>query len=82
MTDHHCDFPYTCCYDINGDYFHNVQAALDAGYDEKHLWSVVVDDDTNTFSYGPPHHYVNLIGIVGTIEERPEDTYYHETLDV
>ena len=64
----------------NGDYFESQDAARSAGYDDDQIWSVThgVED---TYSYGPPWHYVNLVGFIATEERHDNNTYYEETFD-
>ena len=45
------------------------------------IWSVVVcddDDEPITWTYGPNHHWVNVMGFTATQEHHDGDTYYHE----
>ena len=49
----------------------------DAGFDDDQIWSITECEDT--FSYGPPHHYVNHIGHIATQERHDFETYYEET---
>lgn len=79
MADHFCDFPYDEIRAPSGDYFRNWQEAKDAGFDDDQIWSVV--EAEGTYTYGPPHHYVNHIGHVATNERHDGDTYYHEEPD-
>ena len=76
MADHFTRFPFEEIRDENGDFFANHKAAQKAGYDDDQIWSVVESD--GTYTYGPPHHYVNLIGHIATIERHDGDTYYHD----
>jgi len=54
----------------------NLQSALAAGCKEENLWSICEGDDPEVWIYGPPHHYVNLVGIAHTAEARDGLTYY------
>lgn len=76
MADHICDFPYEEIRKPSGDYFASWQEAKDAGYDDDQIWSVV--ECEGTYTYGPPHHYVNHVGHVATKERHDMETYYHE----
>lgn len=79
MTDHYTDFPFTEIRQPSGDYFDNVQQALDAGYALTQIWSVVESD--GAYSYGPVGHVVNLLGYIATAEHHDGETYYHEEPD-
>lgn len=70
------DFPYAEIRTESGDYFASVSDAKDAGFSENQIWSVGVHEDT--WVYGPPHHYVNVIGYVATKETHDNDTYFEE----
>tara|TARA_R110000796_G_scaffold94595_2_gene199501 strand:+ start:642 stop:878 length:237 start_codon:yes stop_codon:yes gene_type:complete len=48
----------------------------EAGYDDNRIWSITECDDT--FTYGPPEHYVNHIGHTVTKERHDGNTYYEE----
>ena len=77
---HEEEFPFEEIRDKNGDYFSTVaDAKKHTGYDESHIWSVT--ECENTWSYGPSHHYVNLIGYVVTHEAHDGNTYYEENFD-
>lgn len=76
MADHFTDFPFEEIRDANGDYFTTAAQAMAAGYDADQVWSVVESD--GTYTYGPSHHYVNLVGFVATKERHDGETYYHE----
>lgn len=81
MADHFEDFPYEDIRQKDGNLFDTLDQAKGAGYAENQIWSVVVDDDSNTWTYGPAHHYINRMGFVATVETHDGDTYYHETWD-
>ena len=70
------DFPFEEIRDRNGDYFHGVQEAMNAGYGLKQVWSVT--EGEGIYTYGPPRHYVNVIGYIATKEYHDNDTYYEE----
>ena len=76
MTDHYNDFPFEEIRLPSGDYFNSMAEARGYGHDQNQIWSVVEGEDT--WTYGPAHHYINVIGFVATIERHDEDTYYHE----
>lgn len=78
MTDHFCEFPFDEIRQPSGDFFDTWQQVKDAGFDDDQIWSVVVAEDT--WSFGPPHHWVNLMGYVATKERHDGETYYHEDL--
>ena len=49
---------------------------------KSHIWSVTVADldcGCTCWSYGPSHHWVNLMHYVQTAEAHDGDTYYHDT---
>lgn len=84
-------FPFDEIRDENGDYFRTVGQAKAAGFSERQIWSVTIDDELDedtgqertTFCFGPHHHYVNLLGYVASKEPRmSEDEYYYETATV
>jgi hypothetical protein len=79
------DFPFEEIRDDvvggNGDYFASWQAAKDAGFDDDQIWSITGGDD-NSYTYGPPHHYVNHIGHIATKERHDNATYYVETWEM
>jgi hypothetical protein len=80
--DHYCDFPFEeHRTKTDSDLFDSVQEALDAGWLTTQIWSVVVcddDDEPITWTYGPNHHWVNVMGFTATQEHHDGDTYYHE----
>jgi hypothetical protein len=76
MIIHKTEFPFEEIKDVNGDYFTSVTHALEHGFDENQVWSVVIEDDV--WVYGPSHHYINLIGYIATEEHHDGDTYYEE----
>jgi hypothetical protein len=76
MIVHETEFPFEEIKDINGNYFESATHALEHGFDENQIWSVVEENDT--FIYGPSHHYINLIGYIATKEHHDGDTYYEE----
>ena len=74
---HEDEFPFDEIRDEHGDYFMTIgDAKKHTGYDESHIWSVT--ECENAWSYGPSHHYVNLIGYVVTHEPHDGNTYYEE----
>jgi len=80
--DHYCDFPFEeHRTKTDSDLYDSVQEALDAGWLTTQIWSVVVcddDDEPITWTYGPNHHWVNVMGFTATQEHHDGDTYYHE----
>ena len=85
MTDthyHYRDFPFEEKLREDGDQFNSVAEAITAGYLERQIWSVShTDEDENdvqTDTYGPPYHYVNVMGYVATEEFHDNNTYYIE----
>lgn len=81
MADNYCDFPFVEFRRPSGDYFSSWFEATQAGYADNQIWSVVLDDETNACTYGPPRHVVNVIGYVATNERHDHDTYFHEAED-
>lgn len=79
MTDHNSDFPFTEIRRADGNHFASWQEAKDAGHDDDQIWSIT--ESGETWTYGPPHHYVNHIGHIATVERHDNQTYYHEVLD-
>lgn len=76
------DFPFDEIRTEDGNYFDTIKEAKDAtGLSEDHIWSVIEFDDGNGFSYGPSHHYVNLIGYTVTEEPHDGETYYEVSFD-
>lgn len=74
------DFPYH----IDAIY-PSLQAALDDGWKKNQVWSVIVTDEVDDQgndvvydTYGPPHHYVNVMHYVATKETHDMNTYYNE----
>jgi hypothetical protein len=51
--------------------------AMDAGYADTQIWSIT-ESDEGSWCYGPPYHYVNLIGFIATMAHHDGDTYYIE----
>ena len=79
------DFPFEEIRDDvcggNGDYFDSPEEAMKAtGYDRNKIWSVVIsdDDDDGVTTYGPSHHYINVIGYIATKEAHDGNTIYEE----
>ena len=74
---HEQEFPFDEIRDQHGDYFSTVaDAKKHSGYDESHIWSVT--ECEGAWSYGPSHHYVNLIGYIATHEAHDGNSYYEE----
>lgn len=78
MAYHLEDFSYEEIRRPDGNYFDSWAEAQQAGYDDDQIWSVVAGN--KAWTYGPPHHYVNVIGFIATTERHDHDTYYEETL--
>ena len=80
------DFPFDEIRDATGNYFASVADAMKAGYQESQIWSVVIGDGVgpngeDVYTYGPSHHYVNVMGYIATKEHHNNETYYDEFLD-
>lgn len=73
-TVHTEDFPFEEIRTETGDYFGAIGAAELRGYSKDQIWSVT--EENNEWCYGPPHHWVNLIGYVATEERHDHNTYY------
>ena len=71
MAEHYTDFPFDQI-----AIYSSWKEASEAGYPDDQIWSVCVHEDT--WSYGPPHHYVNFMHVVVTNEKHDNETYYHE----
>ena len=67
--------------DGSTDYYDKVIEAEEDGWAVHQIWSVIFDDDIGTYTYGPPHHYVNRIGFVATEEYHDDQTYYYEVME-
>ena len=78
LQDSNTPFPYEEIHKDSGDYFDSVAQAQAAGLCLEQIWSVIIDGDICT--YGPPHHFVNVIGYVGTKELHDHNTYFEERL--
>ena len=82
------DFPYEEIRAADGDYFQTVDEALEVAEDEYNVWSVIDDEvEVNgkrfvVLTYGPSHHYVNVIGFVVTKEAHNGNTYFEEYLEL
>lgn len=80
------DFPYKEFRDEQGNYFQTAafaqQAAVNAGYSERHVWSVVEEWDNNKFFfiYGPSHHYVNVLGFIYSDTPNKGEYYFEEVI--
>jgi hypothetical protein len=77
-TIHQSDFPYEEIRDSNGDYFRSWKEAKETGHDDDQIWSVVEHDDGCGVTYGPPHHWINILGFIATAERHDGETYYEE----
>lgn len=76
MVIHYQEFPYEEVRRPSGDYFDTALEAAKAGYGRDQIWSVAEEDDVIT--YGPAHHWVNVIGYIATKETHDCETYYIE----
>lgn len=76
---HDTEFPFEEIRRADGDYFSSQHEARQAGYDDDQIWSIVEGD--GSWTYGPPYHVVNLIGLVATSERHDGMTYYEEPED-
>ena len=77
------DFPFRELRMPDGNYYDNKTQLEQAGFDKSQMWSVVEatgDNGDELYIYGPVHHYVNLIGYVGTAERHDGKTYYAEVV--
>ena len=74
MNLHKEDFPFDEIRDENGDYFDTAQDVMNAGHSITQVWSV--SEEAGVFTYGPHHHYINVIGFVATREHHDGETYY------
>ena len=70
------EFPFGEIRDQNGDYFNTAQDVMNAGHSITQVWSVSSEGDY--FTYGPHHHYINVIGFIATKEHHDGETYYEE----
>lgn len=79
-TIHEKDFPFEEYRNADsGDYFGCISDAVSAGFQINQIWSVVESGERDDcYIYGPPHHWVNLIGYVATKETHDKNTYYVE----
>ena len=74
------DFPFEEIRQKDGNYFNTAQQAQKAGYALNQIWSVIESD--NTWTYGPSHHYINVVGYIATKEKHDGETYYTETVEL
>ena len=72
------DFPFEEIRTESGDYFASIEEASAAGYPSDQVWSVT--EENNEWFYGPPHHWINLVGYIATKEKHDHKTYYIETV--
>lgn len=80
------EFPYEeIRQEPDGDYFDSIKQMEDKGFQPSQMWSVIhtCDEDQNGrevdyYTYGPKHHYINLLGYVATKEHHDSATYYDE----
>ena len=66
----------------SGDFFHTLEEVKALGYTENQIWSVVIadTDEGYTYSYGPCEHWIDRLGYVATKEKHDGNTYYEETI--
>lgn len=77
------EFPFTELRTPTGDYYDNQSQLGLAGFKETQMWSVVETTASNgdeLYVYGPVHHYINIVGYIGTAEHHDGNTYYAETV--
>lgn len=78
-TIHEQDFPFEEHRQDSGDYFDSINDAMLKGFLQDQIWSVVESGNgDHCYIYGPPRHWVNLIGYVATKEKHDDNTYYIE----
>lgn len=91
MTTFIKDFPFEEIRRPDGNYFDTWEEVREAGYGDNQIWSIVegegedeMDPDdpdyepSGVWVYGPPHHWVNIIGFIATKETHDFDTYYED----
>ena len=92
------EFPFEEIRQPSGDFFDSFAEALRADVDfevgEANVWSLVETEEWVEragieephrelhFSYGPGHHWVNVIGFIVTAEEHDGNTYYEEVIEL
>ena len=76
------DFPFEEIRTKSGDFFHTLEEVKALGYTEDQIWSVVIadTDEGYTYSYGPCEHWIGRLGYVATKEKHDGNTYYEETV--
>lgn len=83
MIIHNEDFPFNELRKHDGDYYQNQRELEHAGFEESQMWSVTEatsDEGDELYIYGPVHHWVNIVGYIGTAEHHDGETYYEETV--
>ena len=77
------DFPFEEIRTKSGDFFHTLEEVKALGYTEDQIWSVVIadTDEGYTYSYGPCEHWIDRLGYVATKEKHDGNTYYEETME-
>jgi len=78
-TNTFADFPFEEIRRPDDNMFNSWKEAEQAGFKENQIWSVT--DCDGDWTYGPPTHYVNIIGFIATAETHDGETYYHELED-
>ena len=81
------DFPFDEIRSEDGDYFNSSQELLDLGFKNNQIWSVIFTEADHpafygTYTYGPSHHYVNVLGFIATRETHDNNTYFEERIDI
>lgn len=74
-------FPFNELRRSTGAYYEFPDQLIRAGFENSQIWCISkdeADDGSLWWYYGPPIHYVNILGYVGTAEHHDGDTYYEE----
>lgn len=79
MAEYMQSFPFEEIRRPDGNYFDTAEEAIEAGYKESQVWSVI--ESEGTYTYGPSYHYINRLGYIATKEHHDGETYYHEHVD-
>jgi hypothetical protein len=77
-------FPFNELRRSTGAYYEFPDQLIRAGFENSQIWCVSKDksdDGSVWWYYGPPIHYVNILGYVGTAEHHDGDTYYEECVE-
>jgi len=73
------EFPFEEIKLQDSDYFFSAQEAMDAGYAENQVWSLI--EGETMYVTGPSHHRINVIGYFATKETHDGNTYYQEEME-